>query len=237
AAPALQEADLSWEDWDLRCLTGIEIWNGMSEFKSLIKSKLHALYYIFRPEQVAQGPFPEALQKWDELLVAGQRLTAIGGSDAHQAPVQLWPLRRHVFPYEFHFQAINTHLLAERALTGDLEADRSLIYGCLARGQCFVGYDLPAPTRGFRFTAHGKEKKVGMGAEISAKFGVTLQIHLPQKAECRLIKDGELAQTWQNRENCVYITTEPGVYRVEAYIPFQGRLRGWIFSNPIFVTR
>lgn len=237
AAPAVGEADISWEDWDLHGLTGLELWNGMSEFKSRLKSKLHALYYIFQPQKIAQGPFPETLQKWDEQLAAGNRTVAIGGSDAHQVPIRLGPITRKVFPYEFHFSAINTHVFVDRPLSGEVDEDRREIYKSLARGKCFIGYDLPAPTRGFRFTAHGKEQKVTMGDEISAAYGITFQVRLPQKTECRLIKDGETIRSWQNRESCVHITTEPGVYRVEAYIDFQGRQRGWIFSNPIFVTK
>ena len=48
-------------------------------------------------------------------------------------------------------------------------------------------------------------------------------------------KDGKPVKTWRMRENCTYITSEPGVYRVEAYIHFRGRRRGWIFSNPIYI--
>jgi len=33
-----------------------------------------------------------------------------------------------------------------------------------------------------------------------------------------------------------YIANRPGTYRVEAYISYQGKSRGWIFSNPIFVA-
>ena len=74
-----------------------------------------------------------------------------------------------------------------------------------------------------------------MGSEISAINGVTLQIRLPLPVECRLIKDGEIIRTWIKRDTCTYITTEPGAYRVEAYIEYMGKPRGWIFSNPIFI--
>ena len=74
-----------------------------------------------------------------------------------------------------------------------------------------------------------------MGDEIVVKEGVTLQIHLPQRAECLLLKDGEVIKTLHKREICTHITSEAVVYRVEVYIQFQGRHRGWIFSNPIYV--
>lgn len=235
AAPVFNEDDLSWEDWEVSGLTGLEIWNAMSEFKSLLTSRLRAIYYALNPARVARGPFPETLQKWDELLVSGQRLAAIGGSDAHAMPARMGPLRQVLFPYEFHFRAINTHIFTPTALSGDLIEDRRQILEALGRGRSFVGYDLPAPTRGFRFTAQGRDRKAWMGEEVSSRYGVTMQIRLPRPVECRLIKDGKVIKTWTRRDTLTYITTEPGVYRVEAYIHYLGQKRGWIFSNPIYV--
>jgi hypothetical protein len=74
-----------------------------------------------------------------------------------------------------------------------------------------------------------------MGEEISAKGGVTLQIRLPELADCRLIKDGIVLKEWKHGENYAYITTEPGIYRVESYRRYLGRNVGWIFSNPIYI--
>jgi hypothetical protein len=236
-APAFGEDDLSWENWAVQGYTGIELWNGMSEFKSLLKSKLHALFYIYNPKRIAHGPFKAALQRWDALLAEGQRVAAIGGSDAHAMPVQWGPLRAILFPYEFHFRAINTHLISPRPLSGDLESDRRLVLEALAGGRAFIGYDLPAPTRGFRFTAHGFEQTAIMGEEIAAPRGVTLQIRLPQPAECRLVRHGEVLQTWRGQQHCAYITSQPGAYRVEVYLDYLGKSRGWIFSNPIYVRR
>ena len=74
-----------------------------------------------------------------------------------------------------------------------------------------------------------------MGEEISSNNGVTLQIRLPLRTECHLLKDGQIIKSWNDRDSCAYITTEPGVYRVEAYLKFRGKRRGWIFSNPIYL--
>lgn len=234
-APAFGETDISWVSWEVQGYHGLELWNAMSEFKSLLKSKLHAIYYAFNPHQVASGPFPQTLKKWDELLALGRRVAAVGGSDAHALPARMGPLRRTLFPYEFHFRAVNTHIYVPRPLSGDLAEDRKMVLGALARGCSFIGYDLPHPTRGFRFTAQGKDVLACMGDDISAKNGITFQVRLPLPVECRLLKDGNVVKTWVKRETCTHITTEPGVYRVEAYIPFHGKRRGWIFSNPIYV--
>jgi hypothetical protein len=235
AAPAVDQEDLSWEDWQVGDLNGIELWNHFSEYKGLLKSKLHAVYYGFFPSLIARGPFSQTLRKWDELLASGRRLMAVGGSDAHALHFHIGPFQKVIFPYEFHFRSVNTHLLLEKPLTGEVSLDRRMIYEAMRKGKGFVANDMPASAKGFTFTAHGFGMKVGMGEEISAEKGVTMQIHLPRAADCRLICNGKMVQSWQKKELCTYITTDPGTYRVEAFIDHLGRTVGWIFSNPIFI--
>lgn len=233
-APAVGEEDISWEDWQVRGFTGLELWNALSEFKSRLKTMLHAVYYAYNPRRAFQGPFPQVLRQWDELLIQGRRVVAIGGSDAHAIPARLGPLRRTIFPYKFHFQCVNTHVFTTEPLTGDEVEDSRLILEAMSGGRAFIGYDLPASTRGFRFSAQGRAGLAWMGDSVEARSGLTFQVRLPQPVECRLIKDGKPVKIWHKREICTFITSEPGVYRVEAYIPFAGRPRGWIFSNPIY---
>ena len=102
-------------------------------------------------------------------------------------------------------------------------------------GHCFVAYDLPASTRGFNFTAQGRESTALMGDEISAAGGITFNINLPQISECTLLKDGKPLKSWNTRETCTHITSEPGVYRVEVFRRYLGLRRCWIYSNPIYV--
>jgi hypothetical protein len=177
------------------------------------------------------------LQRWDELLAKGRPVVAVGGSDAHAFHVSLGPIHRIIFPYEFHFRAVNTHILVPEPLNGDAAGDRRQILDALRQGHAFIGYDLPASTRGFRFTAQSKEGLFWMGDTLTLESGVTLQISLPRRAECRLLKDGQVIKTWRKREICTYITTEPGIYRVEVFLSFLGRRRGWIYSNPIYVRQ
>jgi len=235
AAPAVDQPDISWVDWDIHGFTGLEVWNAFSEFKSLIKSKWHALFYAYLPKRIARGPLPATLQRWDQLTAGGKKIVGVGGSDAHALDASMGPLKRTIFPYRFHFQGVNTHLLIPRTLRGKMDTDKRMIWNALRKGHAFIGNDRPAPTKGFRFKADGKNQTAVMGDEIDGKSGVTLQISLPQRAECRLIKDGKCLKTWMNREINSHTTTEPGVYRVEAYLHYQGKKRGWIFSNPIYI--
>jgi predicted metal-dependent phosphoesterase TrpH len=234
SAPAFNEADISWVDWSVKNFTGIEVWNGLSELKTLIPSKLHGVFYAFFPALVARRPHPETLKKWDQLLTFN-RVVAIGGSDAHAFRLHLGFLSRVVYPYEFHFRAINTHLILPEPLTGDIKNDRARIYEALAKGHCFIGYDLPLSSRGFRFSGRGREQTALMGDEISSTGGVTFQTHLPSFAEIHLLKDGKVVQIARKVTSLVYHATQAGVYRIEAYRRYLGRKRGWVFSNPIYL--
>ena len=234
AMPAFGETDISWEDWNITGFTGIELWNGFSELKTVAKGKLDAIIYAFVPAAIPHGPLPKAIHIWDDLLAKGQRVVAVGGSDAHARHMSMGPLHKTIFPYEYHFSTINTHILTPMPLTGNLTQDRKIVFDGLAAGHCFIGYDLPAPTRGFRFSAQGRHSSVIMGEKIELAGAVTLRGEFPANAEIKLIKDGKCVKALHG-ETFTYVTNETGVYRVEAYKYFLGKRRGWIFSNPIYV--
>lgn len=235
AQPTFGETDITWVNWEVSGYTGIEVWNGLSEFKERINTKLQAIFYALLPQFIARGPEKETLQKWDELLLESRKIVAVGGSDAHALHKSMGVLSRVLFPYEFHFKGINNHLLLPEPPSGDPILDKRMILNALRDGHSFVGYDLPAPTRGFRFTAQGRQASVIQGDEIPAKGGVTLQAHFPSLTNIRLLKNGEVIKRWKKKQICTHITSEPGVYRVEGYKRYLGRQRGWIFSNPIYV--
>ena len=234
AMPAFGETDISWVDWDVAGFTGLELWNGFSELKTVAKGKLDAIFYAFFPETIPHGPLAKILNIWDDLLAKGRRVVAVGGSDAHALQKVMGPLHKTIFPYEYHFSTINTHTLTPTALTGNLDQDRKMVFEALAAGHCFVGYDLPASTRGFNFTAQSRELSGIMGDEIATQGAVTLQAKFPSRAEIKLIKDGECLKVLHG-DTFTHITNEPGAYRIEAYKHFLGQRRGWIFSNPIYI--
>jgi hypothetical protein len=130
---------------------------------------------------------------------------------------------------------LNTHLLIPRPLGNDSNADRGLVLESLGLGRGWVGFDLIAPTRGFRFGAQGHEQEAVMGEEIPLAGGVTLQVKLPAAAEIVLLRNGQRVQKWKRAEVCTHTVTETGVYRLEVHRRYLGARRGWIFSNPIYV--
>ena len=175
------------------------------------------------------------LKKWDELTSKGNKVVAVCGSDAHAIRYHLGPISKVIYPYEFHFRSINMHIIVNKPLTHDLEKDRRTVLDALGNGHLYIANDLPANPTGFMFSAQGKDNAVIMGDEVILSGGVTLQIKLPGRCKCRLIKDGITIKTWIDKEICTFIANKPGVYRVECYIHYLGKKRGYIYSNPIYV--
>lgn len=240
--------DLGWKCWDVEGFRGLEIWNYMSSFKNEVSraldsgiwrngllARLKIVRMALNPERYMMGPESETLQKWDELLSQGRRVAAVGNSDAHGTIMTMGPITRTIFPYEFLFRAVNTHVLTPEPLSGELEADRQMIVEAIAAGRSWVGYDMAHPTRGFRFSGQGINKGT-MGDEIKLGAGATLQALAPVRADIRLIHHGQTVAEVHHEQNLTHMPIEPGAYRVECHIPYEGHKRGWIYSNPIYLV-
>jgi hypothetical protein len=234
AASFLPEPNISWRDWQVSGYAGIELWNYMSEFKAVLKNKAQALIYAYAPSLAISGPYPETLQKLD-LLLRSRHVSILGGSDAHGTVYHMGPISRAVQPYETLFRCINTHLLCERPLEGNVDQDRATIYGALKNGHGFVGYEQLGPVSGFAFWARTGASEATMGETVGLQHAVELKITVPARALLRLVRDGQIVAQARGRE-LGFLAPKPGMYRAEAYRAYAGRLRGWIFSNPIYVT-
>jgi hypothetical protein len=232
---AFNQVDFSWRDWSVRDFTGIELWNHLSEFKSVTSGIFSAVVNALFPKQMSIGPLERTLALWDQLIATRmQKIVAIGGVDAHQIQYKFGPFSISIYPYLHHFQSVTTHIINPEPLSGSFIEDRNMLMQSLSKGHCFVAYDLPAPTDGFKFLANNEDGQFMMGDSVKIQNGLTFQIRLPRPTLCRLMKDGKLLREWVDRDVCTYITTDPGVYRVEAFIPYKRKMRGWIFSNPIY---
>ncbi len=235
APPFTKEPDLSWMDWDVKGYTGLEIWNYMSEFKSHATSLPRALLYAFVPGLAIAGPFKSTLKKWDELLGERQKVSILGGPDAHGTEFRFGPLTRTIFPYAHCFQAERMHILTEFPFTEHVAHDSAIVYDALRAGRSFVAYDLLADSTGFRFEAESELEFATLGGEVRLADGIELRVISPVPAELRILRWG---QTVARTEGTFlrYRTPSPGAYRVEAYQQHLFKRRGWVFTNPIYVT-
>lgn len=237
ACPSINEDDISWYDWSVRGYTGIELWNSLSDLKVNSNNYLQVAFHVFFPIFLHRTASPQIVDKWDELCSNGAKVVALGGADAHEIVAHAGPLRRKVFPYEFHFRSVTTHVLIEKPLKELVNEDNKTIMDALAAGHCYVALDLHKKATGFRFSCEGDGCTGLMGDEVISNGTVTFKIKLPEAAECHLLKDGKVVSSWRNKQNLIYYAREKGVYRVEVYrkTAILGRRTAWIYSNPIYV--
>lgn len=135
--------------------------------------------------------------------------------------------------------------------------DRETVLNALRRGHCWVGYDLAGSTAGFRFWAqHSAEATQVPGAEATNPAGAVpaplaimgdtlelaegnsllLRVNSPETAHVRLVRNGRTISSGHTAL-LSYVVRDEGVYRVEVWKQRWGKLRGWIFSNPIYIRR
>ena len=225
---------MPWVDWPVDGVAGIELWDYMSEFKGLLWAALVAAIYARRPEWGIRGPQKATLRLWDELLSKGQRLAALGSANAH-GPSAKWRLFQHPgLSYDYLFRCINTHILTQSPVSGEVAHDKALIYEALRTGRTWVGYDLPYPTSGFRFVARSGATQATMGEELRRLGASNIEIDLPAAGEIHLLRDGKRILQVQGTQ-LRHTSAEPGIHRAEVYRRFQGRKVGWIFSSPIYI--
>ncbi|WP_366924807.1 PHP domain-containing protein [Metallumcola ferriviriculae] len=223
----------TWDDWSVKGYTGISIWNYSSQWRDGATGLVQALYNLYlKPHRPITGPCSEALAKLDE-VAQQRRITAIGGSDAHAVKIKYGPLSPCIFPYQFLFRTVNTHVLLDSPLTGDVEIDKVKIYRALAEGKCFVAFDFYKPTKGFRYWAVNGERLLSMGQAVDFSGGWEMKAELPDKGDISIIRNGHVVIQETGR-SVKMLVEKPGAYRLAVR---QRRGLGslpWIYSNYLY---
>jgi hypothetical protein len=218
---------------DCGALHGFELWSFATDTAESLPSLGAALKFIASPGRVLEHPPERNVREWDRLC-RERRTVAIGGLDAHQFGIRIGPVvPLRLMSYRRSFSQLRTHVLADGPLTGDLGADRELVYSALRAGRCYIAVDAIAPARGFSFHAEGPAGRLEMGAEAQAG-DWTLHARLPAPARLRLLRNGEEIASLEAPVLAHHVL-EPGVYRVEALRESHGRERTWVISNPIYL--
>jgi hypothetical protein len=235
ALPEFNEKNISWEDWSVVDYTGIELWNGFSEMKVRVKNKLTAFWFALFPKFLPLSPPQETLSIWNTLLNEGKNVVAVGGSDAHAILFKAGPLKRVIFPYSHHFSTINNHILLKEKLGTNVSESKISVLNAIQQGNLFLANDAIHSSNNFRFYIESGSDRIQMGENHPFKKGMVLSIILPKKAECRIIKNGNIYKKFIGEKDIQIKIKSPGIYRIECYKYFLGRRRGWIFSNPIYL--
>ena len=214
-------------DQDEGC-DGIELWSLTTDAAEAWRTPAEALRWLRDPEAaVAQGPPAHHLRRWDELS-GRRRVPAIGGLDGHAPGIRVRGRVRSPLSHARTFGLLRTHLLCDRPLTGDPEADRAKVMRALRSGAAWLTCPFVAAAHGARFWAERCDgTTIAMGGEAPAGPAV-LRVRLPRAADVLLLCDSAPLHQAHVAALDVDVDRE-GVYRIEARI--EGRL--WLLSNPV----
>jgi hypothetical protein len=218
---------------DCETLHGVELWSFLTDTAEPLTTRRGALRLLLAPGRAMRHPPAENLREWDRLC-AGRPVPAVGGVDAHQIGRRIGPIVVRLMGYKRSFRTLRTHVLAERALTGELAEDEGLVFDPLRSGRSYIAADIVAPASGFAFWAEGDSGSVSLGESAAAAAGQWLRVRLPAPGRVRLLKDGRETAGIEG-EGLEVRAAEPGVYRVEVYRRARGAERTWILSNPIYL--
>jgi len=212
---------------------GIELWSLTTDAAEGWRTPAEALRWLRHPERaVAAGPPSRHLRCWDALS-AHRRLPAMGRLDGHQPGLRIGDRVHSPLSHATTFGLLRTHLITERALTGDVADDRETVLAALRAGSAWLACPAVGDARGARLFAELDDGQiVPMGGEAPARDGV-LRLRLPASADVRVIRDG--LPWWHGSavEHADVDLQGPGVHRVEARIGD----RLWLLSNPVHLRR
>ena len=129
--------------------------------------------------------------------------------------------------YERSFRFVNTHLITTGRSPQELRA-------ALEAGHGYVAFDSLVTASGFDFSYRAVDQHFIMGDEAPLSPQGVLSVDLPVSALISLERNGvPVAQAHDTQLR--YTPTEPGVYRVEVFLDYDGTALPWIYSNPIYL--
>jgi hypothetical protein len=132
-------------------------------------------------------------------------------------------------PYYRSFRNVCTHVIAPKL-------DEASIRAALRAGRAYVSHDWMCDATGFRFEAVSGGKLVAeMGDEVKLADGLKLAARLPVPALVRVLHHGREVARSEGKSEFAFAPTEPGAYRLEAWLHLDGEWRPWVFSNPVYV--
>lgn len=188
-------------------------------------TKLVEKLKAFPDEIFAAGTdyWPTLMERFDG-ETQRRRMTAVGANDAHQNQI----FRDAVFdPYEVSFRNVSTHILARELSDAEIRSS-------LRAGHAYVSHDWLCDPTGFSFVAVNRLGVFEMGDPVPMTGTTQLAAQTPLPARLKLIHRGVVVQETDGAR-LTFAASQPGPYRVEAWLTVDGEQRPWIYSNPIYL--
>jgi len=219
-----------WNNWNIDCFDGIEIWNEMSEWMETL-TRFNQLRMILSPRKALKRPTDRILRKWDELN-RKRKVVGVGAIDAHAFSYPLFgPFKITIFPYDVQFKSIRTHILTVELPSIQPDQAKKQLLAALKNCQVFVSNYRWGDARGFTFTAQASGKEAIIGETMNGKSQIKFSATTPSECYIKLLCDGKMVTENKGKE-INYVTSQKGNYRIECY----KNTKGWIYSNHIRIT-
>ena len=224
----------SWNDWSVSGYTGIGIWDFMTDWQSSLTGYFRAFFSFFFPAYFLKGPRTVTLERWDRINQTA-KVVGIGELDNHASTKKIGCFNFVAFSFDRAFRFVCTHILTQEPFCGNNAQDIRLVYDSLSHRRCYFSLEYFHQARGFQFFIEHNGRDFYMGDALKLSGGARLHVSCPEKADIRIIHNGSVRHRARGRSVSIAVD-ESGVYRTEVYLKAAGRLRPWIFSNPIFVN-
>ncbi len=215
-------AKSAWQDWNVKNVDGIEVYNHACDFydsnKLTFLLKSLTLSPTFFRQQAIREP-RKMLAKWDSIL-SSNFIAGFGAIDAHERySVFGFPLMH----YTNLFGAVTMYVKADSMSEKD-------ILNALVKGKSYLVFESLGSAPGFQFQAKSNQEIFESGSFVKSESPAVLYVSAESPSEINLIKNGNvILKSTQSSIN--FAAKEPGVYRVE--VIRYGKI--WIISNPITI--
>ena len=224
-----------WLDWKVTGYTGMGIWDFMTDWQDTLRGYPRSILSFLFPAFFLTGPRKVTLERWDRLN-KNTKVVGIGELDNHDSHKRVLGFNLSVFPFAKAFKFMRTHVITERPLVRDHAKDITSLLSALKKGRVYVAGEYFRKSKGFSFILTDNSGSATLGDDFILNNEAGLTVTFPAVAKIRIIKDGTVIRE-EIDQDLTGGVSEPGVYRVEAYLRVLGKYRPWIFSNPIYVTK
>ena len=227
--------DYPWKDWSVKGYTGVSVWDLMTDWQEKLVSLPAAIFAYFFPSFALSGPKKVTLSRWDEFNKTG-KVAGYGEIDNHNSKKIFFGMNFWIFPFDYAFKTIRTHILLDEPLSGIKEAAVNQIQNAVKSARMYIAQEYWHGSKGFEFRIYSADGSASSGQALKLSGGPTLaEIKLPVRGLIKLICDGRVISETAGRR-LQFEVTRPGVYRAEAYQKIFFGWKPWIFTNHIRVT-
>ena len=223
-----------WQDWSINDYVGISIWDLMTDWQEKLKSVFWALLAYTVPAYILSGPKKETLNRWDNISKE-RKIFGFGEIDNHASDKKFFGFNFKIFPFEFAFNTIRTHLLLKEELSNNTEKGCTQIIEAIKNTNGYVAQECWYSAKGFIFRIYNSNAQAISGDDFVIADKATIEIKTPRKCFIKVIRDGIEVKTTKNSSSLCFEISQKGNYRVEAYIKRWCFYKPWIFSNHIRV--